>query len=407
LYAPWTVKYKPRTLSEVVGNAEAKRKILEWIREWNRRIPKKRALFVYGPPGIGKTVTIESLANDLNMELVESNASDYRTADAVKRFAGRASEYATLFGKKRIILFDELDGLTGSADRGGVSIITKIVQETRCPLVLIANNAYDPRFSTLRKYCQLVEFKKPSKTEVVKHLKRICIHEGIDAEEKALRFIVERTDRDVRSAVNDLQALAQGKKRLTYEDVSWLAIRDRKDVIFNVLRSIFYARDSLRAKMAVNMADVDPDMLFEWIYENIPYHVKNPKELAAAMDALSRADVYRGRVRSTQDWSLIRYFLDLMTAGVAASWSKKSPGWVPFRFPKRISSLSKAKSENTLLSAIGMKIRKRCHISSVRAIREVIPYLKIIFENDPKMSAGLAKWLDLDEEMTKYLQGKL
>jgi len=403
LYVPWTFKYKPRTLTEVVGSEEAKQKIAEWIRAWDKGVPKKRALFLYGPPGVGKTMSVEALANDLNMELVESNASDYRTAEAVKRFAGRASESATLFGRKRIILFDELDGITGTADHGGVQVITEIVKETRCPLILTANNAYDPRFSNLRNYCLLIEFKKASRSEVLKHLRRICLSEGIEAEEEALRFIAERTGGDVRSAVNDLQALAQGKKQLKYQDVSWLADRDRKDVIFNVLRAILYARDSTGAKMAVDMADIDPDMLLEWIYENVPYHLRDPKELATAMDALSRADIYRGRVRSTQDWSLIRYFLDLMTAGVAASWSKKSSGWVPFRFPERIRSLSSGRADRAMLSAIGMKIRRRCHVSSSVAVKEVLPYIRIISENNSDMAAGLAKWLDLDEDMINYV----
>lgn len=406
MYIPWTLKYKPKMLSEVIGNEEAKGKILQWVRSWERGKPKKRALFLYGPPGTGKTVSIEALANDMDMELVQSNASDYRTAEAVKRFAGRASEYATLFGKKRLILFDEIDGITGSVDSGGLRVITEVVKETRCPIILIANEAYDTRFSTLRTYCLLIDFKKPPMSEVIKHLKKICLHEGIEAEETALRLIAERGSGDVRSTVNDLQALAQGRKRLTYEDVSWLASRDRKEVIFNVLKSIFYARDSLSAKKAIDMADVDPDMLFEWVYENLPYHIKNLKELAAAMDILSRADIYRGRVRSTQDWSLIRYFLDLMTAGVAASWSRRAPGWVPFRFPTRISSMSRSKAERTMLSAIGMKIKKRCHMSSSRAIREVIPYLRIICQNNLEMASGLAKWLDLDDDMVTYLSSK-
>ncbi|MFQ6095489.1 MAG: replication factor C large subunit [Candidatus Bathyarchaeia archaeon] len=406
MYVPWTEKYRPKTLSEVVGNRQAIGKVIDWVKSWDRGVPKKRAAFVYGPPGVGKTVAVEALARDFNMELVESNASDYRTATAVKRFAGRASEYSTLFGKKRIILFDELDGITGTADRGGVRIITEIVKATRCPLVLIANNAYNPRFSTLRKYCLLIEFKKPTKTEVVRRLKRICLMEGIDGEERALRLIAERSGGDIRSAVNDLQALAQGKRRLTYQDVSWLASRDRKEVIFNVLRTIFYSKDGGRARRAVDMADVDPDMLFEWVYENLPYQIKEPTQLAAAMDVLSRADIYRKRVRSTQDWSLIRYFLDLMTAGVAASWDKRAHGWVPFRFPGRIRSMSRSKIERAMLSAIGMKIRRRCHLSSSRAVREVLPYIRIIFENNPEMAAGLAKWLNLDEDMVEYLTKK-
>ena len=56
-------------------------------------------------------------------------------------------------------------------------------------------------------------------------------------------------------------------------------------------------------------------------------------------------------------------------------------------------------------SSIGMKIRKRCHLSSVRAVKEVIPYLRIIFESNAEMAAGLTRWLDLDEEMVTHLAG--
>ncbi len=406
MYAAWTQKHKPQTVSEIVGNTKSIQEFTEWVRSWNKRVPKKRAAFLYGPPGVGKTVCVEASANDLQMELVEKNASDYRTAGAIQRFAGLASQYGTLFGGNRLILLDELDGITGTADKGGVRAVTEIVKATQCPVVLIANNAYDPRFRTLRKYCLLIEFKKPTVRQVVKHLKKVCAGEGIDAEEKALKFIAERSGRDVRSAVNDLQALAQGKKQLVYEDVAWLATRDRKDVIFNVLRKILYSKDSWEAKRAVDTADMDPDMLFHWIYENVPYHLTDPYDLTKAMDALSLADIYRKRIRSTQNWSLLRYVLDFMTAGVAVARERTKPsGWIPFRFPQKIQWLSRTKAERTLQSAIGMKIRRKFHISSVRAVKEVLPYLRIIFESNPEMAAGVAKWLDLDETMIEYLAG--
>ncbi|RLI18705.1 replication factor C large subunit [Candidatus Bathyarchaeota archaeon] len=406
MYAAWTVKHKPKSLSEVVGNKDAIQKLVNWVKSWERGIPKKRAVFIYGPPGIGKTVSVEALANDYKMELVEKNASDYRTEDAVKRFAGLASQYGSLFGGKRIVLLDELDGLTGTADRGGVRAITEVVKNAQCPIVLIANDAYNPRLSTLRNYCLLIEFKKPSASDVMKHLKRICIREGIEAEEKALKFIAQRSEGDVRSAVNDLQALAQGRKRLTYEDVSWLGYRDRQESIFNVLRMIIYGRTCIGAKRAVDMADVDMDMLFEWIYENVPAHLNDPHDLAKAMDALSMADVYRGRIRATQDWSFIRYVIDFMTAGVAMARQKsKTSGWIPFKFPQRIKMLSRSKAERGMQLRIGFKIKRKCHISANRAAKEVLPYLRIIFRNNVEMAAGIAKWLELDEDMIEYLAG--
>ena len=407
MYTAWTVKHKPRTLKEVIGNREAIQKLVEWVAAWDKKTPKKRAIFIYGPPGIGKTAAVEALAKDLSMELVEKNASDYRTEEAVKRFAGLASQYATLFGKKRIILFDELDGITGTQDRGGVKALTQIIKTARCPLVLIANNAYNPRFTNLRNYCLLIQFKKPPIGEVVKLLKRICIREGIEAEEDALKFLAQRSGGDVRSAINDLQALAQGKTQLTYEDVSWLAYRDRQETIFTVLRMIFYARSCVSAKQAVDMADVDPDMLFEWIYENVPQHLAHPHDLAMAMDALSLADMYRGRIRLTRNWRFTRYFLDFMTAGVAMARQKSKPsGWTPFRFPKRIQALSRTRSQRRLELAIGWKIKRKCHISAYRASKEILPYIRVIFENDVDMAVGIARWLDLDEEMIEYIAGE-
>lgn len=406
MYAAWTVKHKPKSLAEVIGNKETIQKFVDWIKSWGKGTPKKRAAFLYGPPGIGKTVTVEALAYDFQMELVEKNASDYRTEDAINRFAGLASQYGSLFGGKRIVLLDELDGLTGTADKGGVKAITDIVKTAQCPIILIANNAYDPRFSNLRSYCLLIEFKKPPTGEVTKHLKRICMGEAIQADEEALKFIAQRSGGDIRSAVNDLQALAQGKKKLTYEDVSWLGYRDRQDTIFNVLRMIIYGRTCLSAKQAVDMADMDIDMLFEWIYENVPEHLTDPHDLARAMDALSIADVYRGRIRATQDWSFTRYVIDYMTAGVAmARQNTKAHGWIPFKFPARIQMLSRSKAERAMQLNIGHKIKRKCHISANRASKEVLPFLKIIFKNNADMAAGLAKWLDLDAEMVEYLVG--
>ncbi|KPV63283.1 MAG: Replication factor C large subunit [Candidatus Bathyarchaeota archaeon BA1] len=272
--------------------------------------------------------------------------------------------------------------------------------------ILIVNNAYDPRFATLRNCCLLIEFGKPLVSEVAKHLKRICAREGIEADENALKFIAQRSEGDVRSAVNDLQALGQGKCRLTYNDVSWLAFRDRKEAIFEVLRLIFYARSCEAAKRAIDMADVETDMLFEWIYENVPFQFQDPHGLSRAMDALAVADLYRGRVRATQDWKLTRYVVDFMTAGVAMAREKEPSTWVPLRFPERIRMLSRTKQEREMRSQIGWRIRRRCHISSVRAVKEVLPYLRIIFESNVEMAAGIARWLGLDEAMVEYLAGE-
>jgi replication factor C large subunit len=58
LHFAWTVKHKPKSLTEIIGNADAIEKLLDWVKSWEKGIPKKRAVFLYGPPGVGKTVTV-------------------------------------------------------------------------------------------------------------------------------------------------------------------------------------------------------------------------------------------------------------------------------------------------------------------------------------------------------------
>ena len=408
MYTAWTLKYKPKSLVEVVGNREAIGGFEKWLRSWDNGIPAQRAVFLHGPPGIGKTVTVEALANDLGMELIERNASDYRTEEKIRQFAGLASQYATFFGGKRMVLLDEIDGVYGTVDRGAIPAIADVIKDARCPIILIANDFWDKKFRAFRdkKKYLVLEFKKPPAGEVLKHLKKICALEGIEAEEEALKFVAQRSEGDVRSAINDLQALAQGKSKLKYDDVSWLAYRDRKDVIFNVLRLVLYGKTCNAAKQSMDLADVDPDMLFEWIYENAPFHFDVPSELAEAMEALAEADLYRGRIRRTQDWKLMRYMIDFMTAGVAMARIKsKASGWVPFRFPQRIMALSRSRAERAVKKGIGGKIKRRMHVSVAVAQRDILPYLRVVFENNLQMSSGLTGWFDFDEEEVEYIAG--
>jgi hypothetical protein len=169
---------------------------------------------------------------------------------------------------------------------------------------------------------------------------------------------------------------------------------------------IFYGKTISSAKQAMNMSDVDNDMLFEWIYENVPAHFTDPHDLVRAMDALSMADVYRGRIRRTRDWSMMRYVVDYMTGGIAmARQNSRVSGWVPFKFPGRIMMLSRSRADRAARLDIGKKIKRKCHISAVRASKEVLPYLRIIFKNNAEMAAGIAKWLELDAEMVENIAG--
>ncbi len=401
----WVVKYKPRRFSEIIGNKAAILEFRTWLEKRLKGANVENAAFLWGPPGVGKTLTVEVAAIEYNLELIQMNASDARSRLRIKRILGMASQYLSLVGgRRKIILVDEVDGMSGTEDRGGLAAVIELIQQSRFPVVLTANDPWDPKFRPLRDLCKMIKYDRIRVTTLASYLKRICTAEGIIADDSALRFIAQRCNGDVRSAVNDLQALAQGRRRLTLSDVQWLAFRDRQYGAFDVLKNIFSAKTCRGAKAALASSLLDYNMIFQWIHENLPLQYTSAEELAEAYEALSRADVFLGRTKRTQAWTLLSYALDMMTAGVSMV-KKGRYRFTKYQFPQRIKILSQTKDVRAIMTGICAAIAEKCHISIKGAAFEYLPFLRIIFESNTEMAAGIARWLKLDESMIAFLAG--
>ena len=135
----WTEKYRPKSLSEVVGNPKAVGELKAWADSWNKGIPPKRAVILIGSPGIGKTTSAEALANDMGWGIIEMNASDQRTGEAIRNTALRGAltntfdsdggYLSTKEGGRKLIVLDEADSLFGNVDRGAMPVINELIKE--------------------------------------------------------------------------------------------------------------------------------------------------------------------------------------------------------------------------------------------------------------------------------------
>ena len=172
---PWTQdKYRPRHLDDIVGNKEPIASFRKWLATWEKGIPKKKAVLLHGPAGTGKTITAEAASRDLNFDLIEMNASDKRTTASIERIVGSAVGQSSLLGKKRIILLDEVDGIDSRADRGAVEAIVSAIRNTKWPIILTANDPWNPRLAPLRNTCLMIQFKKLGLRDSIQYLKKIC-----------------------------------------------------------------------------------------------------------------------------------------------------------------------------------------------------------------------------------------
>jgi replication factor C large subunit len=443
---PWVEKYRPTSLKEMalptasvrgqkIKLAEELTKFItiffkerKRINQENNRIkafnktviekkqkeklkihPEKAAILLEGPPGIGKTSIVYALANDFNMEVVETNASDTRTRATLEKRLKETTKSRGIMdfitqSKEKLILIDEVDGIYGVQDRGAVPTILDLVDKTQFPIVMCSNeykNNLQPLYNKIRRF----EVNRLPREEILKIIRKILKKEDItQLKEGDLELVIEKNNGDLRGVINDIQGISQGKIDGNIKELILSLRRDSLEEIFSLIRDLFRVSSLQEARNLTNKSDVDYNFLYKWVNENLPTFIKTNRELVDAYENLSLADEIFGRIRVNQYWGLLPYFFDLFAGGVALS-RKETPEAKGFRrvvFPRY--STGGFFSLNNTQKDLVEKLNKKYEISPIDFIQNLIPFLKILSGSSRKQLKNISDWLDLDAKEKKLLK---
>lgn len=399
---PYVKKYIPEKSSEIIGQDDAVKQLKEFILNFKRS--KKNAALLSGPSGTGKTSLVYAITNENDLEIIEVNGSDYRNKDEINAKVGSALNQHSLFAKSKVILVDDVDGLSGTKDRGGILALIKLIEKSTFPIILTAINPWDYKFNKLRRRSEIIEFSPLDYLFIFKILENICKKERIKYDDEVLKGLARRAGGDARSAINDLQTLSMEKKELTKKSLEELHERNKVDTIINGLLKIFKTTDPMVALSAFENVEEKLDQQILWIDENLPREYTKPKDLAKAYDKLSKALVFKGRIRRWQHYRFLVYISQFLTAGIALSKEKKYEHRVQYKPTGKLLKLWWAKQKSFKKKAIAGKIAEKTHTSTKRALQSSLPYLQVAFKKDKNFRANLIKELDLSKDEIEWMK---
>lgn len=344
---PWVDKYKPTSVKEIVGQfgpTSNVSKLTNWLSKWyinhdgKKKLQKPnpwaknddgsfyKAALLSGPPGIGKTTTATLVCKELGFDTVEFNASDTRSKRLLKEDVAELLSNKSLFGyfhgqgktvtKKHVLLMDEVDGMAGNEDRGGIQELIALIKESSVPIICMCNDRNHQKMRSLVNYCYDLRFNKPRTQQIKGRILSICCKEGFKIDSDKVDEIIEATNNDIRQSINHISLLSAGKYlKLPTSDkgTNKTAEKDLKMGPWEVVRKVFSAEEhkhmSLNDKCDLFFQDYSMGPLF--VQQNYlqvsPTGSKSdiPSKVASTADALSLGDLVDKRIRSNSAWSLL------------------------------------------------------------------------------------------------------
>ncbi|KAF5926952.1 hypothetical protein HPG69_001584 [Diceros bicornis minor] len=341
----WVDKYKPTSLKTIIGqqgDQSCANKLLRWLQNWHKSPSEDKkhaaklgkfagkddgssfkAALLSGPPGVGKTTTASLVCQELGYSYVELNASDTRSKNSLKEIVAESLNNTSIKGfyssgaahsvsTKHALLMDEVDGMAGNEDRGGIQELIGLIKHTKIPIICMCNDRNHPKIRSLIHYCFDLRFQRPRVEQIKGAMMSIAFKEGLKIPPPAMNEIILGANQDIRQVLHNLSMWCARSKALTYDQAKADSHRAKKDI-----KLVFAAGEETAHMSLVDKSDLffhDYSIAPLFVQENY-IHVKpvaaggDTKKhlmlLSRAADSICDGDLVDRQIRSKQNWSLL------------------------------------------------------------------------------------------------------